>query len=64
MSEDVKKSNTEEEKVFCRRCGRLLIDEQSKLIGFGRKCYSIYKKELLEQSRLFITGGTDNNEIK
>lgn len=39
-------NNTElKPKNICRRCGRKLINEQSKAIGFGHICYKKYMEE-------------------
>lgn len=50
----------DKDKVFCKRCGRLLRGERSKELGFGPSCYHAWKKERSLQVRLFDVG--DKNE--
>lgn len=53
-------TNEENDKVFCKRCGRLLRGEKSRELGFGPSCYHAWKKERSLQVRLFDVG--DKNE--
>lgn len=46
----------DDNKVYCRRCGRLLIGNSSKELGFGPTCYKIWKKEHSQQIQLFDVG--------
>lgn len=47
-----------QEIVYCRRCGRRLIGENSKKLGFGPSCFKQWKKENSHQILLFdITRG-------
>lgn len=40
--------------IRCKRCHRVLKNEQAKLIGFGPTCYKKYLKELNnKRKRLF-----------
>ena len=40
--------------VYCRRCGRKLVDLKSREVGFGPKCFELWKMEnLSEESNLF-----------
>ena len=50
------------EKVFCKRCGRLLIGDRSKELGYGPSCYRIWKKERSQQIRLFDEGDFNAEE--
>ena len=58
MSDNEPKQNevVDDEKVYCRRCGRLLIGSSSKELGFGPTCYRIWKKEHSQQIPLFDMG--------
>lgn len=49
--------NESNEKIFCKRCGRLLKGERSKELGYGPSCYSIWKKERSQQMKLFNDEG-------
>jgi hypothetical protein len=50
----------EKEKVFCKRCGRVLRGSKSSELGFGPSCYKLWKKEHSLQVKLFDVG--DKNE--
>lgn len=39
--------------IFCRRCGRKLVGDHSKELGFGPMCYKLWKRERNQQLRLF-----------
>lgn len=56
---------TEEQKKYCRRCGRQLKDTQSKELGFGRTCYKKHVLELMTKRKpLFpITKRTEVLEV-
>ena len=45
---------TDEQKKYCRRCGRELKNPQFKELGFGPTCYKKHIRELLiNRKRLF-----------
>lgn len=49
----------DEEIIFCKRCGRKLLGEHSKELGFGPTCYKAWKKERSQQIQLFDIGDSD-----
>lgn len=48
------------EKIFCKRCGRLLRGESSIDRQFGPRCYKLWLKERSQQIQLFGQGGDEN----
>lgn len=54
----------DDEKVYCRRCGRLLLGENSRYLGFGPTCYRLWKKDNSQQIRLFKVGELENDKSK
>lgn len=44
-------------KVYCKRCGRVLLDASSKILGMGPTCYKLYRKERDQQINLFCLKG-------
>lgn len=50
-------NNPEQERVYCKRCGKVLKDEYSRSIGYGPKCFQIYLRERNQHgNRLFEVG--------
>ena len=53
----VRKDTEECGKVYCKRCGRVLQDVTSRILGMGPTCYKLYKKERDQQINLFCLKG-------
>ena len=61
MNNQITETN-DENKIYCRRCGRLLVGEHSKDLGFGPTCYKAWKKEHSQQIQLFDMGDDSKDE--
>jgi len=59
MEQEIK---NEERVVYCRRCGRELKGKYSKDLGFGPRCYSLWRKERNQQLQLFDIEEIKDNE--
>lgn len=57
----VRKDTEECAKVYCKRCGRVLQDVTSRILGMGPTCYKLYKKERDQQINLFCLKGWNRN---
>ena len=55
-------SNIDDKVIYCRRCGRPLKGFSSRELGFGPRCYSLWKKERNQQMPLFDSKEIDINE--
>jgi hypothetical protein len=53
MVETVSRNATDTERVFCKRCGRLLIGKKSRDLGYGPKCFILWKQESDTNQNLF-----------
>lgn len=60
MDSNIDTKQASEEKILCRRCGRVLLGENSKHLGFGPTCYKAWKRERTQQIQLFTV--EDNKE--
>jgi hypothetical protein len=64
MSSNVTENNqSSEDKILCRRCGRVLIGETSRQLGFGPTCYKVWKKERSQQIQLFTVEDSTDGEL-
>lgn len=49
--------DSENERIFCSRCGRQLRGKRSRELGYGPSCYALWKKERSQQKNLLDSGG-------
>lgn len=50
---------TSDEVILCKRCGKPLFGNTSRLLGYGPVCYKIFKKEKLKQRKFDFYSGKD-----
>lgn len=55
-------TNIQNDKVFCKRCGRPLVGEHSRALGFGPKCLKLWKLERSQNCKLFDVGEQDGKK--
>lgn len=63
MDSNIDTKQASEEKILCRRCGRVLIGEASRQLGFGPTCYRAWKKERSQQIQLFTVEDNTDGEL-
>ena len=63
MDSNIEAKQMSDEKVLCRRCGRVLLDENSKQLGFGPTCYKVWKRERSQQIQLFTVEEDKNGKL-
>lgn len=56
MDSTDKNVNASNDKVFCKRCGRPLVGEHSRSLGYGPTCYRLWKLERSQNCKLFDVG--------